>query len=217
VAATTSAPNGATAFVPPNGPAPLLYVTLAFSGATTFSSLPTFTFKTSPLIDPSSGTFYLAELIDGVWQPAIEGPAVASNGQLVFSGPKSTIDYPAGVPVAYALYFATANAPTLSATMLNINGVGAANAASLTASESQYTGTLTESDTCSQIAAVTPHSELGPSLGMTVTGVSAGTCTATVSDANGHSASATVVVTTTSLGVGISHNKHSLPGPSVQL
>jgi len=79
---------------------------------------------------------------------------------------------------------------------VSINGVGAANAQPLTASESAYTGTITESDTCAGIATVSPGSGVGPSLKETVTGVAGGTCVVTFKDATGETATSTVQVTT---------------------
>ncbi|MGC8485710.1 MAG: hypothetical protein ACP5O6_08775, partial [Candidatus Baltobacteraceae bacterium] len=63
--------------------------------------------------------------------------------------------------------------------------------------ETGYTGTFTESDTCSTIATVTPSSGTGPSFTFTVTGVNAGTCTATFADTNGQQVTANIGVTTT--------------------
>jgi len=81
-------------------------------------------------------------------------------------------------------------------TTVAVNGLGAADAQPLTISESAYTGTITESDTCAGIATVLPAGGVGPSLSETVTGVAAGKCVATFKDASGQTATASIVVTT---------------------
>jgi hypothetical protein len=62
--------------------------------------------------------------------------------------------------------------------------------------ESGYTGTFTLTDTdCVGVAAYGPTSGPGPSLIITVTSISFGTCHITVTDTNGQSAVETVTVT----------------------
>ena len=89
---------------------------------------------------------------------------------------------------------------TVTPTTLSLYGTGAANAQSFVVSESGYTRTLTESDTCTpssgQIATVSPAGGSGPSLTVTVTGVAAGSCSATFTDAYGSTASVAITVTT---------------------
>ncbi len=80
---------------------------------------------------------------------------------------------------------------------LALTGTGASNAQTLVVTETGYTGSFTESDTCSTIATVTPSSGTGPSFTFTVTGVAAGTCSATFTDTNGQHVSANIGVTTT--------------------
>jgi hypothetical protein len=71
--------------------------------------------------------------------------------------------------------------------------------ANFTASESGYTGTLTQTNNCAGIATVSPASATGPSGGFTVTAVAAGTCQVTIKDSNNQSGTLGVTVTTTSV------------------
>lgn len=89
---------------------------------------------------------------------------------------------------------------------LNTNGLsfiaaGSPNAQAFTASESGYSGTFTESDTChpaaGTIATVAPANANGPSATFTVTPQSAGSCAVTVTDAYGQTSAVTVGVTIT--------------------
>jgi hypothetical protein len=90
---------------------------------------------------------------------------------------------------------------SVNPTAVPIYGTGSGNAASVVVQETGYTGTLSESDTCTGIATVTPSSGTGPSVTFTITGVAAGSCTATFSDTNGQHVSAAVGVTTSGFGV----------------
>lgn len=88
---------------------------------------------------------------------------------------------------------------TLFPTSLTFTTTGASQ--SLTATETNYSSVLTESNTCSAIASVSPASRTGSSGTFNVTSVAAGSCTVTITDSGGRSAAATIGVTT--LGVTI--------------
>ncbi|MHB8177882.1 MAG: hypothetical protein ACYDA5_09640 [Vulcanimicrobiaceae bacterium] len=98
---------------------------------------------------------------------------------------------------------------TVTPATLSLYGAGAANAQSFVVSESGYTRTLTESDTCNpsagQIATVSPTGGSGPSLTVTVTGVAAGSCSATFTDAYGSTASVAITVTTSGWTIQTTH------------
>ena len=84
--------------------------------------------------------------------------------------------------------------------VLSLLGLGSANAATVVASENFYSGTLTQTNTCSPsggaIAAVTPASGNAP-VTFTVTPQAVGICALTITDSNGQKATVTVTVTTT--------------------
>jgi hypothetical protein len=75
-------------------------------------------------------------------------------------------------------------------------GVGAANAKAITVQETGYTGAFGEQDTCSGIATVSSSNAKGPTASYTVTGVAAGSCSATFADASNQTASVNITVTT---------------------
>ena len=79
---------------------------------------------------------------------------------------------------------------------LNFYGAGNAYSQTFNVSESGYSGTFTESDTCNgTIATLSPTSAGGPSAAFTVTPQGAGNCTLTIKDSNGNSAAVSVTVT----------------------
>jgi hypothetical protein len=80
--------------------------------------------------------------------------------------------------------------------------VGATYAQTTTVQEAGYTGILTlRSTTCPTIATISPGSGNGPTLVVTITGIAAGKCTATVSDSFNNTAQLQIGVTTSSVGV----------------
>jgi hypothetical protein len=91
----------------------------------------------------------------------------------------------------------------VSPSTIAISQTGASGAEALSVSEGGYSGTFTESDTCSPvagtIATISPGTGSGPSLPQTVTGVAAGTCVVTFTDSHGQTGSSTITVTTSSI------------------
>ena len=73
---------------------------------------------------------------------------------------------------------------------LSLDGIGAGFAADVTIGEAGFSGTFDESDTCAGVAVVAAQSTHGPAAVFVVTGVAAGTCTATFTGV----ASTTIVV-----------------------
>lgn len=76
-------------------------------------------------------------------------------------------------------------------------------AQSFTASETGFSGALTESDTCAagSVATTTPNAGTGPSASFTVTPKSVGSCTITLTDTLGQRATVSVSVTATVIPV----------------
>jgi hypothetical protein len=79
---------------------------------------------------------------------------------------------------------------------LSVDGTGAVNAQTLLVQETGYSGTFFENDDCAGIATIAPPGGSGPSLSETVTGVTAGTCTATFTDSFAQVQHASITVTT---------------------
>jgi hypothetical protein len=108
-------------------------------------------------------------------------------------------------PVASATPTATPS-PVISPASLAFTSAGVSLPLVLT--ETGYIGVLTESDTCSGIATVSPATGTGPSATFTVTSVAAGTCNVTITDSAGRFATAAIGVTT--LGVTIQSKSRQL-------
>ena len=94
----------------------------------------------------------------------------------------------------------TAVPVTAAPTAVNLNGTGTANQGTTTISQTGFTGSFTESDTCANIATVTPTSGASP-LNVTVVGTNAGTCSATFTASAGQSVYVPITVTVTNYNV----------------
>jgi len=81
---------------------------------------------------------------------------------------------------------------------LSFNGAGSSEQATETASESGYTGTIAQTNTCAGIATVSPASAAAPAT-FTITATNAGSCTITYADSHSNTVTSNVVVTTTIL------------------
>jgi len=80
---------------------------------------------------------------------------------------------------------------------LTFNAVGAPYAQSLSVTETFYSGTWTETDTCGSIASITTADHRL----FTVTPRGAGSCTINVTDSNARSSPASIGVTTSTIRV----------------
>jgi hypothetical protein len=89
---------------------------------------------------------------------------------------------------------------TANPTSVNLNGTGSANQGTTVISQAGFTGSFTESDTCSAYATVTPTSGASP-LNVTVVGTNAGTCSATFTAGGGQSVNVPITVTVTNYTV----------------
>ncbi|HTV92868.1 MAG TPA: hypothetical protein VMG98_09150 [Verrucomicrobiae bacterium] len=114
----------------------------------------------------------------------------------------STSASPSSSPTGSATATPTPTAPppgVLSAnpTTLSFYSTGASAAQTVLVQQTNFSGTLSESDTCSGIVSISPTSSTSP-YGATVTPVAAGTCTITFSDGT---QTVPVAVTVTTAGV----------------
>ena len=98
--------------------------------------------------------------------------------------------------------------PGLSPGSLTFFGTGAAFAQTFTATDPNYTGTITLTSTCATvpIASFSASSGTGPTFSVTVTPLNPGTCIVTVHDNTGAQGTATITVTTGSVGVSAIHH-----------
>jgi hypothetical protein len=166
---------------------------------------------------PGSASAVAPTTIGGVF---VLGYPVDSNGNTIYyynlNTPSWIAQSGAGVSIATdsahlyaigstgAIYVSPVTAfgnVVLSPTALNFLATGGAYAQTFSASETNYSGTLSQNNTCNPnsgtIATVSPASGSAPAT-FTVTPQSAGTCMVTISDNNGQSTPLTVTVTTTS-------------------
>jgi len=91
---------------------------------------------------------------------------------------------------------------------LSVVGVNASFAQSASVHETGYTGAFSiTAKSCADIATVSPSAGSGPTLPLTVTGLAAGTCTATATDGFGQTAQLQISVTTSSVGVNAEQRK----------
>lgn len=169
----------------------MLYVSATFASTITLPSLPAFSFSS---ITTAPNTSYFLAYFDpavGTYAAGVEGPAVVSaSGTLAFTAPAGAVTFAAGKTYVFALYGVSYSPLALNAGTLAITGLGNANAATLTASESAYTGAFTATSANSAIATVSISGAT-----ITVVPVAAGSTTVTVTDAHGQTATATVTIT----------------------
>jgi hypothetical protein len=105
---------------------------------------------------------------------------------------------PTATPGAGVLFVSPAN--------LSVLGLGASYALTASVDEAGYDFAFTVTQTaCSGVATIGPTAGLGPTLGLTVTGIAAGTCTATIQDDHGQQVPLGISVTTSSIGVNARH------------
>jgi len=93
----------------------------------------------------------------------------------------SPMPTPTAVATATPTATPTPNALVVSQASLTFTSTGSSATQTVTASEVNFTGTLSETDTCSGVATVSPTSSASPFVA-TVTPVAAGNCTITFSD-----------------------------------
>jgi hypothetical protein len=109
---------------------------------------------------------------------------------------------PSAHPTATPTATPTTAPLTIPAGSLSLLGIGSSLAQSASVDETGYTGSFNiVATSCAGIATVSPSTGSGPMLALTVTGLAAGTCTATASDTHGQTAPLNITVTVSNLGV----------------
>jgi len=86
-----------------------------------------------------------------------------------------------------------ANAITLSPSKLTIYGSGKSSATSVVVSEASYRKAFAETNTCANVATITPASGKGPRFTFQISGIKTGTCSITFTDTKHHKASLPVI------------------------
>jgi hypothetical protein len=136
------------------------------------------------------------------WAVALALVVIAGCAGTIDSRPLTAAPTPSASPTATATPSPTPpGALTASPTSVALNGTGSANAVSLTVAEPGYSGSFGESDTCAAIATIASANANGPSTTFTVTGVAAGSCSASFTDSFGQHAAAQIGVTASGFGV----------------
>lgn len=200
VTASAIPPSGVTPF---STPTVFVYLGVTFSQTTTLSAEPTtlFTLANAPF-NPAAGPMYL-RLYDpatSAWTPNAFGAGTVDQSSLVFTGSGTAFTFVAGKTYVFAL-----NQPStlLSVTpnSVQILGTGSSSQQAIAVQEAGYTGTFSESDTCSGIATIASASTSGSIALYTATGVAAGSCNATFSDNTGQKQTIAISVTTVGFGI----------------
>jgi hypothetical protein len=180
--------------------APYDYFAITWSKSVTSPAGLDFT-VTPPNGAPAAGTQYYEEVNDtsGIagWQIAFAGPFISDGSTVTFHVPANVAFQPghAYVMAAYTLPATPAGPIALSSSSVSLLGAGASNAKTVTASETGYTGAFTSTGTaCAGIATIGVSGST-----VTVTGVAAGSCTATISDSFSQTKSLSITVTTSGL------------------
>jgi hypothetical protein len=189
--------------------APYDYFSLTWSQSVTSPAELDFT-VTPPHGAPAAGTQYFEEVNDtsgtAGWQVGFAGPFISDGSSVTFHVPANVAFQPgrAYVMAAYTLAGPTptpspnatpAGAIVLSSSSVSLLGSGSSNAQTVTASETSYTGAFSSIGTaCAGIATVVVSGST-----LTVTGVAAGSCSATITDSFGQTKSLSITVTTSGL------------------
>jgi hypothetical protein len=108
---------------------------------------------------------------------------------------------PTASPTPTATATATPAALTVAPTALAFDATGSANAQTFVATDANDNGPLTETDTCANVATVTPTTATGPGATFTVLPVGAGSCAITITDNRNDSAIESIGVTLTTGGL----------------
>lgn len=190
---------------------PYDYFSITWSKAVSSSAELDFT-VTPPNGAPAAGTQYYEEVNDtsgtAGWQTGFAGPFTSDGKTVTFPVPANTVFQP-GHAIVLAAYTITGPSPSpspsptpagpiaLSPSSVSLLGLGASNAQTVTASETGYTGAFSSTGTaCAGIATVAVSGST-----LTVTGVAAGSCAATITDSFNQTKSLSITVTTSGLSV----------------
>jgi hypothetical protein len=87
---------------------------------------------------------------------------------------------------------------------VEIPGPGTADAQTVVVSESGYSGTFSQNNSCttgSEIASFSATSAQGPTWDLVITGISAGTCVATIGDTNNQTVTLSISVTSSGFSI----------------
>jgi hypothetical protein len=197
--------------------APYDYFSITWSAQVTSPVELDFTL-TPPNGAPAAGTKYYEEVNDtsgtAGWQTGFAGPFTSDGSTVTFYVPANVVFQP-GHAYVLAAYTLTSSAPSptptatptpaptpagpisLSPNSVSLLGLGSSNAQTVTASETGYTGAFSSTGTaCSGIATVAVSGST-----LTVTGIAAGTCSATITDSFNQTKSLSITVTTSGLSV----------------
>jgi large repetitive protein len=184
---TATAMVGVKLPVPVLAPATLSFSLIGASHAQTFTA--TETGYTGTLTQKTTCTSAIATVSPATLSPGgkITVTAVGNGAcKVTVTDSNGTVSVAGNVNVALPT-------PLLSPGTLSFSLIGSTHAQTLTVAETGYTGTLTQTNTCSTIATVTPAS-VAVGGKVTVAALKNGNCTVTVTDSNGKKASSTVAV-----------------------
>jgi hypothetical protein len=198
-------------------------ILMTSSIALTFTTAPAFTVTLPASEIAAGGPFELAyyDPTAQAWDYTWEGPGTVSGTTVTFASNGAPFTLSAGVTAVFAVLggFAPAPSPSpaaspasspspaasptpgavaLSATTLSFTAVGAPYAQSVTATQTDSSGTFTETAGATPCTGIATIAQTGATF--TVTPVAVGTCSYKITGTNAASASLNVTVTTTNVG-----------------
>jgi hypothetical protein len=125
-------------------------------------------------------------------------PSTSPSGSPTASPTPTATPTPTPTPTATATATVAPNVLQANPTNVEIPAPGVADAQTVVVTESGYNGTLSQTNSCgggTPIASFSAANASGPTWNLVVTGLSAGTCVATVSDTNAQTVTLSISVT----------------------
>jgi hypothetical protein len=134
--------------------------------------------------------------------PTVLSLALIAGALAGCGGPVDSIPVSASVPTPTP----TASPPppgvlSVNPSNMTLIGSGATYTQQIAVVETAYTQAFAVTSTCGNVATLTPLTGTGPSLSVAVTGLAAGSCSATVSDTQNHSVQIAIAVSTAGISL----------------
>jgi hypothetical protein len=152
-------------------------------------------YLSSPQLLNSDGSTVIANAAILVFPPITSWSGASTTPLRTVTGPATDLVSPGKLAIINTSPSSPPNS-TIKLTPATVSFTAAGQSQSVGVSENGYSGTFSESDTCSGIATIANASG-----GFSVTAAAAGTCFATIADTNGNSTKLGVTVTTTSFTI----------------
>jgi hypothetical protein len=140
--------------------------------------------------------------------PLVLSLAIVAVGFVACGGPINSVPVNGVAPSATPSPGASATPTPPPPGVLSVNpsnltliGIGATDSQQIGVVETAYTQAFVVTSTCANTATLAPLAGTGPSLSVTVTGLAAGSCSATVTDAQNQSEHVAITVSTAGISL----------------